>query len=148
MAISNSSELQFWPELYPPQGTTWLAGEATYESYRTTYSLLFLRHPVDVDQPNVSGAEINILVAITNDTLDTDIPYCNEGWVDVLDPFYQYILPLDVQSLAVGEFNLDPFQELYSMGVGLFVWQRYKLRLAMQVDKLSVFGFKGPKPGS
>jgi len=146
MFADNSTVLQFWPEIYLPMGESWMNREASSVELRTTYALLRTKHLSQLAGGNVSADLINVLVLLVNGPDFFEVPYCNEGWVRTTDDFYEYILAFPFSSLEVGEFNMNPFRELYSMAIGLFVWQRYNLRLAMQMDKLTVFGLRGRPP--
>jgi len=146
MHADNSTVYQFWPEIYPVMGINWMVLEGPSAEYKATYQLMRTRYGSQLLGANVSADLINTLVLLLNTTELYEIPYCFEGFVWTTDPFYEYILALPYAPLAVGEFNLDPLRELYSQGIGLFMWQQYYIRLAMQVNKLTVFGLRGRPP--
>jgi len=142
-----STDWAYWPEIYLPTMHKW---EVEIENAEPTIAADW---DAKGDYFNISGVAPNVNFSMINFFLDLYLGPEASGpvllsadWMPVSHIFYQAFVVsygFGTPLLPVGDLPDNPFHHLHAMGRGYYAWQRLYLHLAMQVEKLTVFGKRG-----
>lgn len=133
-----SSVWKYWPQVpWEEDGILF----DRYQVYQDEYAEIWDRYEVEQDGDNVSRDEIN-------DDLDTYYPEGErvpEGYLKADDPFLLWMDGAIGGGTVVGVDDPEPAgaTRILARVLGYRAWQEFRLRAAMQADKLTQFGRRG-----
>ncbi len=141
--LIDSTDFEFNPEMSELMRESRTLNMALW--FEETYQPLQGELGTDVTAPNASVGHINAAI----DAFGGPGPegYIPEGYLDPQGDAFIAWGGQGAVRIPVGDLeSYSAFDQIAAEIYGLFVWQNYKLSLALQVVKLSIFGRRG-RPG-